>query len=760
MKLSKKRITLLVITAVALIVYFFGQAMLNMYLRHELPSIIAQKNDSQYNLSYEKVTFTILLGELSLNKVEITAKNQHESDSVTRFNAYIDKISISGVDYWELIKKHNLKADKISLVSPSFQVDKAKTDLLGEKKTLKLTNSININKIVVANAHVKITDVNHKNPLIEVFNFHAKINQVQFSEQTKNKPIPFTYKDYLLSSDSVSANLNQNLKLHLGPINITPTDFDLAYAKIRPIYPDDRGNINTNIVKLDMPGLKLSNTDWGYDKDENFYLKIDKIISDSARVDIVSKKVNNTQNKLNHADNTLPSLVPFNLAINQIAIKNLNFNSLDTWQTKGTTILINQINNTRNKNLHINSLHLKDAQITHYPKTDFNAPSVRLKQISDHINIDSFAISNASFFLKHTNLAQNTLEIRQINSLMQNITIDPKTTLEKVPFTFTKNNLTTKKLHYNTNDTYDLYADNLELDLQKVKLTNLIMKPKFTRAKIVSMNKTAVDIYNLQANLIVLENYKWYFDQKGVFNLTSSLLSLDRVNANIYRDKTPPHDTTYKPLFSADLRKLNFGLNIENVKILRSNLEYEEYDANAVAPGKLTFSSFYANIDNVSSAYSHTSLPNTQIHVNAQFMNAAPLVVDWNFNVLDTQDNFNIKGNIKNFNTDAMQPFLQPYIKASTQGNIDLVEFNFSGNNTSATGYFGMNYKDLKVTLYQKDGKVKRKFLSAIGNLFIRKNTHGQTKTVEIKPVKRSQEKSFFNYLWLCVLQGLKQTIL
>lgn len=760
MKLSKNNITLLVVAGVTLLVYFFGQGMLNMYLRHKLPGIIAQKNDSPYNISYKEVNFTIALGKLSLHQVEIAPKDPQKLDTLTSFNAKIEKMSISGVDYLKLIKDHNLKADRITLVQPNIHVSKTPTDLIGDKKTTVLSSSVDIDEIEIEKAYVRMDQHGIKRPLVEVFNFHANINHVEFSQQTHDKPIPFTYKDYTLFCDSVSSYLNENLKLHLGAIKITKTDFDLASAKIRPVNLQDDSNLNDNIIQVDMPGLKLSNTDWGYDKDNNFFLKIDHILSDSAQVKIVSKKYKTPQQIEQESKKVLPNLIPFNLDVKQIAIKNLNFNSLDTWQTTGTTILINEVKNTNKESLHINSITLNEPVITHYPKKSFNAPASALKQITDHIQIDSLGINNASFYVKHTNLPSNTIEVHQIHGLMQNIIIDSITSTKKIPFTFQKNKITTKKLHYNTNNTYDLYADDLELDLNKIKLSNLRMLPKYSRAKIVSMNKTAVDIYNLQANTITLENYKWHFDSNGIFNISSTLLSLDAIKANIYRDKTPPHDTTYKPLFSADLRKLNFGLKIQNVKILRSNLEYEEYDVNAVAPGKLTFANFYANIDNLYSAYSHTSLPNTQIHVNSQFMNAAPLVVDWNFNVLDPKDNFNIKGNIKNFNSDNMQPFLQPYIKASTQGVIDLVEFNFSGNNTSAIGEFGMNYNNLKVTLYQKDGKIKRNFLSAVGNLFIRKDTHGQTKTVEIKPVKRTKEKSFFNYLWLCVLQGLKQTIL
>ncbi|MHC5354885.1 AsmA family protein [Myroides sp. LJL115] len=758
MKLTTKQRTLGIFILALILLYLFGQSLLNAYLHRELPKIIAQKNDTPYNLEYKKVEFIIALGKLSLSEVSITPKDKHVPDSLSHFYGQIKQISIQGVDYFELIKNHNIKASKITLNTPDFQVTKAKGDIITSKKHNKVTNSVDIHEIRIKNAHVRIEDIGQTSPMVEIFNFNAQVNQVEFSQQTKNKPIPFTYKDYTLEADSVYASLNEHLKLHLGSTKVTTDDLVMDYAKIKPIGYNQY--TNDNILRLDLPDIKLSKIDWGYDNENIFYLTIGQISTPSAKLDILQHKIKTQQQMQEEAKKILPTLIPFNLSIEQIAINNLYFNSLDTWKTSGATILLNNIKNTINQKLHLQSIQLNDAAISHFPKQTFNSPSVKLKQITDHILIDSFAINNANLIVKHSDLPQNTLEINSINSLVRNIVIDPKTTLKKVPFSYSTQHLTTKKVHYNTNKTYDLYLESISLNDTELRLANFLMKPKYSRAKIVKDNKTAVDIYNVQANDIKLANYQWHFDQKGVFNLQSKQLVASRVNANIYRDKTPPHDTIYKPLFSQSLRELNFGLQIDNTQIVQSTLEYEEYDEKAVAPGKLTFSNFYANIDHIYSGYGQSNIPDTYIRVDARFMNAAPLVVNWKFNVLNKQDQFNINGTIKGFPSDAMDPFIQPYIKASTSGRLDLVEFNFTGNNEYATGQFAMDYNNLKVTLYQKDGKIKRNFLSAVGNLFIRKNTKGKVITKDIREVKRTKEKSFFNYLWLCVLQGLKQTIL
>jgi len=174
----------------------------------------------------------------------------------------------------------------------------------------------------------------------------------------------------------------------------------------------------------------------------------------------------------------------------------------------------------------------------------------------------------------------------------------------------------------------------------------------------------------------------------------------------------------------------------------------------------LTFSNFNANIKNVYSGYGRTKTPKTEIVVDAIFMKAAPLHVVWTFDIMNRRERFNIQGKITNFPAISMNAFLKPYVKASAEGTLDLVTFNFSGNDDYAIGDFGMKYSDLKMTLYKKDGEKKRKLLSALGNLVIRNDTKGVTKETQIKQVDRMKESSFFNYLWLCLLQGLRQTVL
>ena len=129
--------------------------------------------------------------------------------------------------------------------------------------------------------------------------------------------------------------------------------------------------------------------------------------------------------------------------------------------------------------------------------------------------------------------------------------------------------------------------------------------------------------------------------------------------------------------------------------------------------------------------------------------------VDWKFNVLDKSDGFNIRGSILNFDSKKIAAFTKPYINATTEGTLNEIYFNFTGNDKAAHGEFAIKYDDFKLTFYQKNNRKKEnKFLTTVGNLFVKNDTKGQVKGTKVE-LERIPEKSFYNFLWRSISEGL-----
>lgn len=779
MKISKRIKRLLLTVLIIFGLYQGGKYALNRFIYKQLPELIAEKNTTPYNFTYEDIEYSPALRRLIISGITITPKDTLSHKNTTYIKGSLDEIVIQGVAMRELLKTKNLRANKIKFVSPNITIIQGDS-IIDNQPKVDITNNVDISSIIVEKAHILIKNRASHTRINEVYNFNATIKGVHFDQEVKEKAIPFGYETYSLSCDSIYNKLNDWHKLTLGKITIAPTELEVSQLSVKPFNKTlTTPGLEKNLLTVEIPRLKLKGTDWGYKNEKDFFLQIASIETDSTAIQIKNNKhkediivaeqqpaKNKKKGKKNKTiaavviQDTIPTLVPFDLHIGDIKINKLSLDALDTWKTEKMNIHISKVTNKVDEKLSVSKILIESPIITFMPNHIQKKPKQIKKLLMDHITLDSLVVNKGSFALQERDKKTPSLNISDVNSVILDIDITNITSSQKIPFSYGKTKFSTGAIKYDTHKYYDITASNLLIDNKDLKLSNFVMKPKYSRKKTVNMFRYADDIFTLNAKDITLKDYSWNFDKAGVLMFKTELVNINQLDANIFRDKAPTFNMSTKPMFSKKLRDIKFGLQVNTVAIKNSKLIYEETDKNAVAPGKIMFHNFNATIKNVYSGYGQTKVPTTSIAVNAKFMNAAPLRVDWTFNVLNKSDQFNIQGKITNFPANSMQPFLQPYVKASTQGSISLVTFNFSGNNRSATGTYGMKYEDLRVTIYKKDGQSKKKFLSAVGNILIRKSTKDEVKTVNIKTVERAQEKSFFNYLWLCIMQGLKQTVL
>ena len=111
------------------------------------------------------------------------------------------------------------------------------------------------------------------------------------------------------------------------------------------------------------------------------------------------------------------------------------------------------------------------------------------------------------------------------------------------------------------------------------------------------------------------------------------------------------------------------------------------------------------------------------------------------------------------FGKEIIDPITKPLMNATTKGKIKEVKFAFLGNRERAKGTFAIEYDDLKVDLYKKDGKKENKVLSAIGNLLVKNDTKDKLKKTDVE-VNRAKDKSVFNFIWKFNEEGLMKSAL
>jgi len=375
------------------------------------------------------------------------------------------------------------------------------------------------------------------------------------------------------------------------------------------------------------------------------------------------------------------------------------------------------------------------------------------------IAIKSFEIEDGKlYFLDSKEKDPNVLEVNDLNITLDNIQFNKETSLNKIPFTY--ENLTVKidSLDYHPSNVYHLQTQQIAFENNNFNIEEFRLTPKLSRAEFLQQLEAEKDLYTFFVASITLSDIDWDFLEED-FYIKSPSLELNKVDADIFRSKITEDDTSKKLLYSALLRELPFFMEVDKILLKDSQIAYEE-EVIRGQPGKLTFSQFNATISNVNSGYKKTELPDVAIDVDCIFMHESKLKVNWTFNPMNKNEEFKIKGNLFKYDLHKTTPFLKPRILASAEGIAHEIIFNFAGNDVVGSGNFLINYDDLKVTLYKKDLQTESQLKGFLANILVKKSSNGESKEVEIKPVYRKQDRSFFNFFWSCVEQGLIQTLI
>lgn len=375
------------------------------------------------------------------------------------------------------------------------------------------------------------------------------------------------------------------------------------------------------------------------------------------------------------------------------------------------------------------------------------------------IKVDDINLEKGNFFILNLKNNKTLFSAHNVTIQLDDIAISEETLEQKIPFNYKKYAFNCDSLFYKTATGYEIKTEKIETTNIGLEMNQFSMISQFTRRQFVAQLPKEKDLYTLKAAKIVVKNMDWGFNEDVLFFKTNQIV-IDQANANIYRSKVPEDDLTVKPLYNKLLRDLPFELKIDTLSIKNSDLVYEEEKSFDKGAGVIEFSSFNLKAENLNSGFQKKKLPDVVITVDCKFMKRSPMHVDWRFNVMDKSDSFKIKGRIINFETEKLAVFTKPYLNATTNGTFEQVYFNLGGNDAQAGGDFALKYKDLKVTLYRKKDREKvSKLKSWVGNLLLKNDSDGELVEHEVE-VERIKEKSFYNYFWRLIAEGIKKTVI
>jgi hypothetical protein len=329
-----------------------------------------------------------------------------------------------------------------------------------------------------------------------------------------------------------------------------------------------------------------------------------------------------------------------------------------------------------------------------------------------------------------------------------------------LPFVYNGVEIESDSIFYELDEAQNITLKNLKLKDRNLAVKDFRIIPKYEKAEFDRRISVEKDRFELDLNSFKINGLDWEVKNDSLY-LLAPVTHISGADFKVYRNKLLPDDISIKPLYSQVIRELGAKIKFDSIYIESSQMEYEEKSADSRPPGKVGFYNVRAEMVNISNiGMKLNDFPKTKIHLETRFMNEANLMLNWEFDVRNIEDDFKVSGNLKSISAQAMNSFLTPAINLEVEGEIESTYFNFQGNKYKANGDMRLKYNNFRVEVLKKDGNGKNKFLTGIANLLVKKEAN--SKKLEIKGVEavRDRTKSFWNFLWLFIRNGALKSFL
>lgn len=391
---------------------------------------------------------------------------------------------------------------------------------------------------------------------------------------------------------------------------------------------------------------------------------------------------------------------------------------------------------------------------------DSSAVKTSSPKFKNKLLIKNVNIHGGSFQIFEKDSSQHRLFTKIRDVKMEQVRINSQTLKETVPFNYDLILLNSDSIFYDLNEQHTLSAGDFVIDNNKVRIKELQINPKYSKAghqKTITVEK---DRYDLKIDSLYMDSFNWSM-QNDTLKIQNSLAEIYGAFFYIYRDKLQPDDTSIKPLYSKMIRNMRVLVQLDSINIHNSYIKYEENIHPDRETGVVEFSSLDAQLKNITNInLDRKDFPKTVLTATAKFMKEAPLKVRLEFDISNLNDRFHITGNMGRIAAEHMNKFMKPAMNVQAHGEILDMYFNFYGNDTRGTGDMKLEYNNFKVEVLRKDGRKKNKIISALANLIVQNNTLDKEANYKEISYTRDKTKSFWNYLWNLLKNGALKSFL
>ncbi|MEQ8220286.1 MAG: hypothetical protein RH981_18775 [Arenibacter sp.] len=374
------------------------------------------------------------------------------------------------------------------------------------------------------------------------------------------------------------------------------------------------------------------------------------------------------------------------------------------------------------------------------------------------LSIAQLSIVDGEFRILGKGGDSKVFSVENLNLSLENLILDKETIERKIPFSYGDYDLSSGMIYADLGPYEALTLSGTNIKNKELQLINLSLKSKYNKIVLSRKLNKEHDYIDLEIPELRMVNMDFGFNVDQFF-LNSTSLVIQKPKMEIYRDKLVQDDFKQKRLYSRMLREVPFDLNVSTIKINDGYIAYSELVKSGTVPGEIVFADLEAIISNVSNTYENGE--KTEIKTMALLMGEAPIELTWNFDTNKENDAFFVSGVVTNFKSESINQFLRSNLRTEAEGDVQELYFTVSGDAMSSSGDMKMNYEDFRFTVLKKDRAGVNKLLTFVGNIFTNDGSKTDKTGYRYGEIyaERDNTKSFFNYLWLNVKDGIVNTL-
>ena len=530
-----------------------------------------------------------------------------------------------------------------------------------------------------------------------------------------------------------------------------------------------------------------------FNKDNNFELINGKFLLEDVLID--SSHNNDTNRVLfcKQAAFTIDSFFSFNHNRKELAVKQVQFlgkqrkllfnhialnrfvndtsgpiRLIDAGELVLSGVNSNEI--VKNKNLFVDTIVCREINIYELPLENLKTTSGGKQSSTDSTgftNVYSVSLKHLHFpTVTFIPFAKSKFSIGNIAIQVNDINADRIEQLQNHPMDYTKEaEVDVDKFSMESKDkTYRFDFGGISINsLQRaLNIRSFKIVPYTSEKKFADAFHFQKDRYDLALTGLNLKG----IDMNSLLDkkIEASEFVIDNADVKVSRDMHKPleHKNKVGNYPSQMLMKLDMPVNINKIKIKSAIVEYRENEkaSDSVGVIKFTNATFdISNVTNIPEAIQKNNEMNIAFQTNA--LAAIPLQGNFKFVLGSKNGSFFANGNGKGFDAKVLNKVSIPMALVKiNSGQINSLEFHFTGNDKKASGSFLMNYKDLKIDVLKRDEDTKkikkRGLLSFAANLLVENKNSGTSVKAEYD---RDIYKSFFNLVWKTIFTGMKETL-